>query len=129
VFDSVGWGEILVLIVAGLFILGPERLPSAAAWVGRTVRQVKEYATGAREQLRGEFGPEFDQLRKPLEDLRSLRDLNPRTAVQRTLFDDPAPAPKPNGHSPNLSKEPSATRRTPEPLRPNERPPIDPDAT
>ena len=89
-FDSVGWGEILVLIVAGLFILGPERLPSAAAWVGRTVRQVKEYATGAREQLRGEFGPEFDELRKPLEDLRGLRDLNPRTAMQRTLFDDPA---------------------------------------
>jgi len=129
VFDSVGWGEILVLIVAGLFILGPERLPSAAAWVGRTVRQVKEYATGAREQLRGEFGPEFDELRKPLEDLRSLRDLNPRTAVQRTLFDDLPAATKPNGHSPNLSKDPLPARRVPEPLRPNERPPIDPDAT
>ena len=47
-FDSVGWGEILVLIVAGLFILGPERLPSAAAWVGRSIRQVRKYATGAR---------------------------------------------------------------------------------
>ena len=34
VFESVGWGEILVLVVAGLFILGPERLPSAAAWLG-----------------------------------------------------------------------------------------------
>jgi sec-independent protein translocase protein TatB len=133
VFESVGWGEILVLIVAGLFILGPERLPSAAAWVGRTVRQVKEYATGAREQLRGEFGPEFDELRKPLEELRSLRDLNPRTAVQRTLFDDP-PAPKPNGQGPDLRKDapappPGPETRVPEPLRRNERPPIDPDAT
>ena len=98
VFDSIGWGEILVLIVAGLFILGPERLPSAAAWVGRSVRQVKEYATGAREQLRGEFGSEFDELRKPLEELRSLRDLNPRTAVQRTLFEDDPPTPKPTAH-------------------------------
>jgi sec-independent protein translocase protein TatB len=133
VFDSVGWGEILVLIVAGLFILGPERLPSAAAWVGRAVRQVKEYATGAREQLRGEFGSEFDELRKPLEELRSLRDLNPRTAVQRTLFDDqPAPggspAEKPNGSAPNLSKGPTAGRPA-ERLARNERPPIDPDAT
>ncbi len=130
-FDSVGWGEILVLIVAGLFILGPERLPGAAAWVGRTVRQVKEYATGAREQLRGEFGPEFDQLRKPLEELRSLRDLDPRNAVRRTLFDDP-PVEKPNGHAPgpNLSKSASpAPARPVERLTRNERPPIDPDAT
>jgi sec-independent protein translocase protein TatB len=129
VFDSVGWGEILVLIVAGLFILGPERLPSAAAWVGRSVRQVKEYASGAREQLRGEFGSEFDELRKPLEELRSLRDLNPRTAVRRTLFEDGPPTTKPNGHSPNLSKgvpppPPAAPR-----LAAGERPPIDPDAT
>jgi len=99
VFESVGWGEIFVLVVAGLFILGPERLPSAAAWVGKSVRQVREYATGARDQLRRELGPEFDELRKPLEDLRGLRDFNPRNAVRRTLFDDePAPT-KPNGYA------------------------------
>ena len=129
-FESVGWGEILVLIVAGLFILGPERLPSAAAWVGRTVRQVKEYASGAREQLRGEFGPEFDELRKPLEELRSLRDLDPRNAVRRTLFEDNrVDPPKPNGFSsgPNMTKETPAA--VPEKLSPGERPPIDPDAT
>jgi sec-independent protein translocase protein TatB len=108
VFESVGWGEILVLVVAGLFILGPERLPSAAAWVGRTMRQVREYATGARDQLSRELGPEFEELRKPLEDLRGLRDFNPRTAVRRTLFDDGpsagvTPPVKPNGHPLNGS--------------------------
>jgi sec-independent protein translocase protein TatB len=125
VFDSVGWGEILVLVVAGLFILGPERLPSAAAWVGRTIRQVKEYAAGAREQIRNELGPEFDELRKPLEELRDLRNFNPRSAVNK-LFDDDSPLMKPNGHAPppSLRKEPA-----PEALAKNERPPIDPDAT
>jgi len=108
VFESVGWGEILVLVVAGLFILGPERLPSAAAWVGRTMRQVREYATGARDQLSRELGPEFEELRKPLEDLRGLRDFNPRTAVRRTLFDDSpstgvTPPVKPNGYPLNGS--------------------------
>ena len=63
---NIGWAEFLVLVVAGLFVFGPERLPEAAAWLGRTVRQVREYATGAREQLRSELGPEFDELRKPL---------------------------------------------------------------
>jgi sec-independent protein translocase protein TatB len=126
VFDSIGWGEIVVLVVAGLFILGPERLPAAAAWAGKAIRQVREYATGAREQLRGELGPEFDELRKPLEELRGLRNFNPRTAVRRTLFDD-APQPQSNGHTPAAA--PYAPPPAPERLAPNERPPIDPDAT
>jgi sec-independent protein translocase protein TatB len=137
VFDSVGWGEVLVLIVAGLFILGPERLPSAAAWLGRSIRQVREYATGARDQLRGELGPEFDELRKPLEELRGLRNFNPRTAATRALFDD-GPAVKPNGYAPgpNLTKPTNGSTPAPPPAAPapvpltkNERPPIDPDAT
>ena len=129
-FDSIGWGEILVLVVAGLFILGPERLPSAAAWLGKAIRQVREYATGAREQLRGELGPEFDELRKPLEELRGLRNFNPRTAVTRTFFDDDPPVSKPNGHAPppNPVKTTPSTP-APEPLRKNEVPPVDPDAT
>ncbi|HEY0640455.1 MAG TPA: sec-independent translocase [Pseudonocardiaceae bacterium] len=125
-FDSIGWGEILVIIVAGLFILGPERLPTAAAWLGRTVRQIREYATGARDQLRSELGPEFDELRKPLEDLRGIRNLDPRRAVTRHLFDDDD-EPKPNGYpaqAPPPSAGPPANT-----LKPGERPPIDPDAT
>jgi sec-independent protein translocase protein TatB len=122
VFDSIGWGEILVLVVAGLFILGPERLPSAAAWLGRTVRQVREYASGARAQLRAELGPEFDELRKPLEDLRGIRDLDPRRMVTKQLFADDDV--KPNGYPSPPQSQPS-----PRPLGPGERPPIDPDAT
>jgi sec-independent protein translocase protein TatB len=88
VFESVGWMEILVLGIAGLFILGPERLPDAAAWVGRNIRKLRQYATGARDQLRSEMGPEFDELRKPLQDLQQLRNFDPRRAVAKHLFDD-----------------------------------------
>ncbi|MGH3564635.1 MAG: Sec-independent protein translocase protein TatB [Pseudonocardia sp.] len=137
-FDSVGWGEILVLIVAGLFIVGPERLPSAAAWLGKTIRQVKEYATGAREQLRGELGPEFEEMRKPLDELRGLRSFNPRTVMRRSLFDDeggwPGFGEKPNGFipfadGPAIPQVHPATGPAPERLAPGERPPMDPDAT
>ena len=142
-FDSVGWGEILVLVVAGLFILGPERLPSAAAWLGRTIRQVREYATGAQTKLRDELGPEFDELRKPIEDLRGLRNFNPRTAVRRTLFDnDPDPlgmnalrangSNGANGSAGGTSESAPAAPPAAKPverLAPDERPPIDPDAT
>jgi sec-independent protein translocase protein TatB len=148
-FENVGWGEILVLLVAGLFILGPERLPEAAAWLGRTLRQVRDFASGARDQLRSELGPEFDQLRKPLDelreplrDLRGLRDFDPRRAVVRSLFDDTPPGAKPNGFgtAPGTASVPPAGALPPSPppapplpparpLAPGEHPPIDPDAT
>ncbi|MBN6036709.1 Sec-independent protein translocase protein TatB [Amycolatopsis sp. 195334CR] len=138
-FESVGWGEILVLIVAGLFILGPERLPEAAAWLGKSMRKVRDFASGARQQLKDEMGPEFEEYRKPLEDLRQLRNFDPKRAVTQHLFDgdaDPlglnningngggsAEAAKPNGH-PAAAASPAA-----EPLKPGEKPPVDPDAT
>jgi sec-independent protein translocase protein TatB len=128
-FDSIGWGEILVLVVAGLFILGPERLPSAAAWLGKTVRQVREYATGARDQLRSELGPEFDELRKPLDDLRGIRDLNPKRMVTKNFFEEISDT-KPNGFSTQPApSNPPPLQPPARPLGPGERPPIDPDAT
>nr|WP_222131596.1 Sec-independent protein translocase protein TatB [Pseudonocardia sp. C8] len=140
--------EILVLVVAGLFILGPERLPEAARWLGSAVRQVKEYATGAQNHLKSELGPEFDQIRQPLDDLRSLRSFNPRRAITRTLFDD-GPSPS-NGHAagaagaaaagaasstssstpaPAAPADPPPARPAPQPLAAGEQPPVDPDAT
>lgn len=137
---NIGWGEFLILVVAGLLILGPERLPSAAAWLGRTMRQVREYANGAREQLRSELGPEFDELRAPLEDLRGLRgfnprSFNPRTAITRHLFDDLDGDAFGNGINPDTAKPNGYAaptgRGTPiyRPLQSGERAPFDPDAT
>lgn len=125
-FDSIGWVEILILGIAGLFILGPERLPSAAAWVGRNVRKLREYASGARDQLRAEMGPEFDEFRKPLQDLQQLRSFDPKRAVARHLFDDDGG----NGGTKANGYTPPATAPSPEPtLSPGEKPPFDPDAT
>jgi sec-independent protein translocase protein TatB len=147
-FD-ISWGEFAVLIIAGLFILGPERLPGAAAWLGKTVRQVREYASGARDQLRSELGPEFDDLRKPLEDLRALRNFDPRRAITKQLLDatggyDPREDLKidvpgfnganvgssngGNGIKPNGFPAPTSPVEQ-RPLSPGERPPFDPDAT
>jgi sec-independent protein translocase protein TatB len=146
--ENLSWAHILVLLVAGLFILGPERLPEAAAWLGRTIRQVKDFAAGTREQLSQELGPEFDQLRKPMEELRGplreLRNLDPRRSVMTTLFDDRSAltanrpiAPTSTTTSPGdvpppeEAQTPSAVAPNPppRPLSPGERPPIDPDAT
>ncbi len=92
---GMSWGEILIIVTVGMFVLGPERIPVAVKWVGSTLKTVRTMAAGAQEQLRGEFGPEIEELRrqvadlqslKEIQDLRKLRDLNPRTMLQKNLF-------------------------------------------
>ena len=86
-FANVGWGEMLVLVVAGLVILGPERLPGAIRWTSGAVRQARDYLTGATSQLRQDLGPEFEDLREPLSELQKLRGMTPRAALTKHLLD------------------------------------------
>ncbi len=86
-FANVGWGEILVLIVVGLVVLGPERLPGAIRWTSSALRQARDYLSGMTTQLREDMGPEFDDLREPLSELQKLRNMTPRAALTKHLFD------------------------------------------
>ncbi|MDT5398438.1 MAG: sec-independent protein translocase protein TatB [Mycobacterium sp.] len=86
-FANVGWGEMLVLVIAGLVILGPERLPGAIRWTAGAIRQAREYLSGATSQLRQDLGPEFEDLREPLSELQKLRGMTPRAALTKHLLD------------------------------------------
>ncbi|MFN8226931.1 MAG: Sec-independent protein translocase protein TatB [Mycobacterium sp.] len=86
-FANVGWGEMLVLVVIGLVVLGPERLPGAIRWTSSTLRQARDYISGATSQLREDLGPEFDDLRAPLSELNKLRGMSPRAAITKHLLD------------------------------------------
>lgn len=90
-FSSLGWPEIAVLILVALFIFGPDRLPGAAKQASGALKSLKEQITGAKKQIKDEFGdtlPDFD---------RDL--LNPRQYVRKHLWDDDEPAapPAPRG--------------------------------
>jgi sec-independent protein translocase protein TatB len=80
---NIGPMEFVVLALVGIVILGPDRLPQFARDAARMLRSLRDMATGARQQLREELGPEFADL--------DLRNLNPRTAVQRAVFGDEMP--------------------------------------
>ena len=86
-FANVGWGEMLLLVVVGLVILGPERLPGAIRWTSATLRQARDYLSGATSQLRDDLGPEFEDLRQPLSELQKLRGMTPRAALTKHLLD------------------------------------------
>src|SRR5699024_8073507 len=55
--------------------------------LARGVRTARDYVTGAQSQLREHMGPEFDELREPLEELGKLRGMSPRAAITQHLFD------------------------------------------
>jgi sec-independent protein translocase protein TatB len=86
-FSNVGWGEMLVLVVIGLVVLGPERLPGAIRWSANALRQARDYVSGATKNLRDELGPDFDDLREPLAELQKLRGMSPRAALTKHLLD------------------------------------------
>jgi len=83
VLGSLGPGEILLLAVVGLVLFGPERLPSPTRDVVKVVRQLRQMATDARNEISSELGPELADL-----DLRSLN----RTPIDEHLFGDDEPS-------------------------------------
>lgn len=134
-FANVGWGEMLVLVVIGLVVLGPERLPGAIRWTSNTVRQARDYISGATSQLREDLGPEFDDLRQPLSELQKLRGMTPRAALTKHLLDGDdswlseafaSPEEKPHSAPPPAAVTPTPP---PEPLPPGTPAPYDADAT
>lgn len=86
-FANLGWGEMLLLVVVGLVVLGPERLPGAIRWSIGAVRQARDYLSGATSTLREELGPEFDEIRAPISELQKLRGMTPRSALTKHLLD------------------------------------------
>lgn len=139
-FD-IGWPEMVILVVAALVVLGPERLPGAIRWTAQSLRQVRDYASGATSQLRNELGPELDELRKPLEEfnelrkpLDELRGMSPRSMVTKHLLsgDDSlftGNFDRPSGSPAGSATPPVPPPPAPKPLEHNENPPIDFDAT
>ncbi|MGL5857145.1 MAG: hypothetical protein ACRC35_01820 [Angustibacter sp.] len=78
-----GW-EFVILILVALVVLGPERLPQYAAQLARLVRELRVFATRAREQVRAEMGEDFDDV-----DWQALdpRRYDPRRIVREALLD------------------------------------------
>ncbi len=146
-FGNIGWGELVILLVAALVILGPDRLPGAITWVTKSIRQVKEYASGASQQLKDELGTDFEDLRKPLADLNQLRGMTPRAVITKHLLDGddsiftgnfdskkPTSSGGPSPSTPSLNKpsldKPSLDKPSLDKALPSgETPPIDSDAT
>jgi sec-independent protein translocase protein TatB len=75
VFENLGWWEIITLVLIGMFIFGPERLPKLIRDAAKVLRQVRRMARNATADLRDEIGADVD-----------LADLNPKVFVRKHLL-------------------------------------------
>jgi sec-independent protein translocase protein TatB len=108
-FGQLGWGEILVILLVGLFVFGPERLPGVARDAGKMLRQLRAMANGVRDDIRTELGPEVADL--------DLASLNPRTFVAKHLLGDEEEdetMPSTNGDRPRPAREPTGDAVAPQ---------------
>ena len=122
VFDINGW-EFVILVVAALLVIGPDRMPEYSVKLAKLVKQVRGLADTAKVQLREQMGPDFDDVDWKQYDPRQY---DPRRIVREALLDEgsddgqPLPDEAPGGF-----KAPSSFKRH-DPDKPT---PYDEDAT
>lgn len=97
--------KLLLIGVIAILIIGPDRLPAAAASFARFIRSLRTFADGAKTRMRDELGPEYDDI-----DWKKLdpRQYDPRRIIREALLDDEtgvgAPAKSPKAAAPGTSK-------------------------
>lgn len=77
--------KILVIMVIAMFVIGPDRLPGYAKRLGEMVRGLRRMSEGAKDRLKDEMGPEFDDV-----DWRQLdpRQYDPRRIIRDALAEE-----------------------------------------
>ena len=77
--------KIFIIGIVAVFLLGPERLPHYASQLAKLVKTARTMATGAKERMREEMGPDFDEV-----DWKKLdpRQYDPRRIIREALVDD-----------------------------------------
>ncbi|MDO4918867.1 sec-independent translocase [Kocuria sp.] len=118
---GISGGEAIIILIVALVIIGPERLPEYAQKLKEMVKAIRNYATGATEDLKETLGPEFTDL-----DWRKLdpRQYDPRVIVREALLEDDADRARSQSAAATTVAAPTVRR-----LARGERAPFDTEAT
>ena len=82
-FGVNGW-EIVLLALIAVFVLGPDRMPEYAAKLAHGIRKLRVMAEGAKDQLKDQLGPEYEEINWRQYDPRQY---DPRRIVKEALLD------------------------------------------
>lgn len=89
-FSSIGWPEIFVIVILGIIVIGPERMPEVIKDVRAAIYAARKAINNAKAELNGEMGSitsEFDDIRGPLTQAAQWTRLGPKGAITKALFD------------------------------------------
>ena len=88
-FSNIGWGEIFFILIIGLIVIGPERLPAVVEDVRAAIYAAKKAINNAKAELNGELEG-FEEFKKPLDTVSQYAAMGPRRAMAKVLFEDEA---------------------------------------
>ena len=112
-FSSFGWGEFLFIMIIGLIVIGPERLPSVIEDVRAAIYAARKGIANAKKELNGEFDG-LAEFKEPLDTVSRYAAMGPRRAVTSLLFDDEdeqAPQTSQPPQPPQAPQAPQAPKR------------------
>ena len=90
--------EFILLLIIGLLVIGPSRLPEYTQKLANIVKEVRRMASGAREQIKEEVGIDIDDVDWKKYDPRKY---DPRRIIREALLDsDDAPPHSPSPAQP-----------------------------
>jgi sec-independent protein translocase protein TatB len=118
--------EFLVLLIIGILVIGPKRLPEYTQKLANIVKELRRMAAGAKDQLKEETGVDLNEV-----DWRKYdpRQYDPRKIIRDALLEDSVPAPAAAAAPAVAAAVPSAPARTIERLPAGEAAPFDTEAT
>lgn len=85
---GINGAEFFLLLIIGILVIGPQRLPEYTQKLANLVKEVRRMASGAREQIKDEVGIDIDEVDWKKYDPRQY---DPRRIIKEALLDD-APA-------------------------------------
>ena len=76
---NIGGGEIIGLMVLGMILIGPDRMPNVAADAAKLLIKLKNVAQTATNELKENLGPGYEDLQ--------VKDLNPKAFIKKHIGD------------------------------------------
>jgi len=76
---NIGGGEILALVVVGMILVGPNRMPTMAADAARFLIKIKNMAQKVTNEIKDNLGPGYEDLQ--------VKDLHPKALIKKHISD------------------------------------------
>ncbi|WP_423181900.1 twin-arginine translocase TatA/TatE family subunit [Arthrobacter sp. NyZ413] len=121
--------EFLILLIIGVIVIGPSRLPEYTRKLANLVKELRRMASGARDQIREEVGIDIDEVDWKKYDPRQY---DPRRIIREALLEEDAKPVSPGAPvaaSAVGEPAPKAPERVVERLAAGELAPFDSEAT